>query len=230
MHDSVDPKRPTGSSRASLLVATALFSGVLVAGCGGGSHNLNVASVARTTGSTSKAMSTGATTTPGSSTAASIGAASSGPPTQAALDSDELAFAKCMRSSGVPNFPDPSAGRGFQLAVPAGGPSLPLLKAAQAKCNKLVPDGGLARPGAGLAPSAQALAHWVTVAQCMRRHGVPNFPDPTTTAPSLPLAGGGGGVISDHDGVILVFPHTIDEQSPLFTRAADACGFRLTNH
>jgi hypothetical protein len=66
------------------------------------------------------------------------------------------------------------------------------------------------------------------VAQCMRRHGISNFPDPSATFPSHPPAG--GGVISDRDGVILVFPDTIDEQSPLFTRAAAACGFQLTNH
>jgi hypothetical protein len=62
----------------------------------------------------------------------------------------------------------------------------------------------------------------------MRRHGITNFPDPRTTAPSRPLAG--TGVISDRDGVILVFPHTIDEQSPLFARAAAVCGFQVTNH
>jgi hypothetical protein len=63
----------------------------------------------------------------------------------------------------------------------------------------------------------------------MRRHGVSNFPDPRTSAPPQSSLAGGG-VISDRDGVILVFPHTIDEQSPLFTRAAAACGFQLTNH
>jgi len=69
------------------------------------------------------------------------------------------------------------------------------------------------------------------VAQCMRRHGVHDFPDPTTTVPSNPRAAvGGNGVISDIDGVILVFPGTIDEQSPLFTRAAATCHFPLHNH
>ena len=32
------------------------------------------------------------------------------------------------------------------------------------------------------------------------------------------------------DGVILVFPGTIDEQSPAFTRAAAVCRFPLHNH
>jgi len=41
---------------------------------------------------------------------------------------------------------------------------------------------------------------------------------------------GGNGVISDIDGVILVFLRTIDEQSPAFTRAAAVCRFPLHNH
>jgi hypothetical protein len=61
----------------------------------------------------------------------------------------------------------------------------------------------------------------------MRRNGVPDFPDPTTTVPA-PSAG--IGEISDRDGVILVFPRSLDMQSPLFLRAAASCGFQLTNH
>jgi hypothetical protein len=64
----------------------------------------------------------------------------------------------------------------------------------------------------------------------MRSHGVPNFPDPTISVPpksNLPV---GGGEVSDIEGVILVFPHTIDTQSPVFTRAAAACAFPLHNH
>jgi hypothetical protein len=235
MYDSVPPNRLTRPLRARQLAAAALLSAVLVAGCGGGSGSPTVANVGSPTTSTSSRSddtTTPATsriaTTSQSSTATSNGGASSSPPTQASLEADELAFARCMRANGVPNFPDPSAEGGFKFAVPVGGPSSPVFRAAQSKCNKLLPGGGLAGPGSGPAPSAQALAHWVRVAQCMRRHGVFNFPDPRTTVPSHPPSG--GGVISDRDGVILVFPHTIDEQSALFTRAAAACGFQLTNH
>jgi hypothetical protein len=37
-------------------------------------------------------------------------------------------------------------------------------------------------------------------------------------------------MISDIDGVMLVFPATLDTQSPAFTRAAAACQFPLHNH
>jgi hypothetical protein len=36
--------------------------------------------------------------------------------------------------------------------------------------------------------------------------------------------------VSDRDGVILAFPRGFDDQSSQFTRAAAACGFKLTNH
>ena len=64
----------------------------------------------------------------------------------------------------------------------------------------------------------------------MRQHGVGDFPDPRTSVPSNPFGSGGVGVISDIEGVILIFPSTIDQQSPVFTRAAAACAFPLHNH
>ncbi len=97
------------------------------------------------------------------------------------------------------------AGGGFLFHTGAGvDPSSPAFKAAQAKCKKFLPPG----PGSGSPPSAKTLAHYLTVARCMRQHGVPEFPDPRTTAPSNPRAalGSGGGVISDIEGVIFVFP------------------------
>jgi hypothetical protein len=134
-----------------------------------------------------------------------------------------------MRANGVPDFPDPKPGGGFgAVRFPASGPS-PAFKAAQAKCGKLVP-GFVGPPGPGTQthPSPHALAQMVRVAQCMRRHGIYDFPDPRTSVPSH--LSPGPGVISDIDGVILVFPGTIDEQSRAFTRAAAACAFPLHNH
>jgi hypothetical protein len=86
--------------------------------------------------------------------------------------------------------------------------------------------GGIA-PGTTTRPSTQWLSHMVKVAQCMRVHGVPAFPDPTTTIPQLPA---GGGPISDIEGAVFSFPSSIDEQSPVFTRAVSVCGFPLHNH
>jgi hypothetical protein len=198
-------------TRVNPSVAVLATVAALLAGCGGGSSsNEGVAHLATNTRSS---------TTTGDA-AASPG---SGSPEAAAL-----AFASCMRSGGVPNFPDPKPGGGFLFHTGAGvDPSSPAFKAAQAKCKKLLPPG----PGSGPPPSAQAVAHMLKISQCMRRHGVPEFPDPRTTVPSNPRAAlGGSGVISDIEGVILVFPSTIDQQSPAFTHAATVCAFPLHNH
>lgn len=205
--------------RVNLSAVVLGSAALLVAGCGGGSANPGVAHLSPGTssaGTSSIATSAGATG-PGSGSG-------SGPPEAAAL-----AFAGCMRTNGVPHFPDPQAGGGFLFHTGAGvDPSSPAFRAAQAKCKKFLPPG----PGSGSPPSAMTLAHFLTVARCMRQHGVPEFPDPRTTAPSNPRTalGSGGGVISDIEGVIFVFPETIEPQSPAFTRAAAACAFPLHNH
>lgn len=139
-----------------------------------------------------------------------------------------LAYAECMRSHGVPTFPDPSAGGGF--VIPAGiDSSSPAFQAAQTKCQKLMPGPAGLTPGTTTHPTSQWLAQMIKAAQCMRADGVPNFPDPTTTIPHPDVAGGGG-IVSDIDGAVFSFPHTIDTQSPVFIRAARKCGFPLHNH
>lgn len=65
----------------------------------------------------------------------------------AALTAKLLKFARCMRSHGVPAFPDPSvstAGGGLQIRI--GGPGLdqssPLFRHAMQACRSLLPGGG----------------------------------------------------------------------------------------
>jgi hypothetical protein len=196
-----------GPRRTKLSTLVLASAALLVAGCGAGASNLGVAHL---------------------KTDASSGVGAAGP-SSGSPEAAALAFAGCMRTNGVPDFPDPNAGGGFRFHTGAGvDPSSRAFKEAQAKCKKFLPPG----PGSGPPPSAKTLAHFLTVARCMRVHGVPEFPDPRTTAPSNPLAalGGRGGVISNIEGVIFVFPGRIGEQSPAFTRAAAACAFPLHNH
>ena len=194
----------------------AFLAAITLSGCGA-AKSPSVASVGTTTSSSAA----------GSTNAARTGAL----PSETQLQQDALKFSQCMRANGVPNFPDPQPGGGFLFQAGAGvDPSSPALKAAHAKCQKLMPGGGPPGPGSTTHPSAQWLAHMIKVAECMRRHGVSGFPDPRTSVPSNPFPGGGAGVISDIEGVILVFPSTVDTQSPAFTRAAAACHFPLHNH
>ena len=139
-----------------------------------------------------------------------------------------LRYSECMRSHGVPNFPDPSPGGGFEFSPDSGlSPSSPAVKRAQATCRKYLPVGGDMAPGAQTHPTPQLLAHMASIARCMRRHGVADFPDPRTSIPpTLPA----NGEVSNIQGAVLVFPNSAELQSPVFVRAAAACGFPLRNH
>jgi hypothetical protein len=100
-----------------------------------------------------------------------------------------------MRSHGVPNFPDPDPRGGG--AIPKGdaqhfGVSSSQFQAAQQACQPLLPGGGSLGQQcseAGNCPPAavqQMLTAGRTFAQCMRSHGVPNWPDPTLDSQGLP--------------------------------------------
>jgi hypothetical protein len=131
-----------------------------------------------------------------------------------------LKFADCMRSHGVPNFPDPSAGGGIQMTPGSGiDPQSPAFQAAQNACMKLMPSGG---PAGGHGSESRRLA-LLKLAQCMRRHGISTFPDPTDSPPpSAPPAG--GGLAFGDPGALISVPQSLIE-SPGFKQAGAACGF-----
>jgi hypothetical protein len=57
---------------------------------------------------------------------------------------------------------------------------------------------------------------------CMRRHGISGFPDPTAAAPSN--SDDYGAVVAG-GGYYLAIPKSVDINSPAFGRAAAACNF-----
>jgi len=132
-----------------------------------------------------------------------------------------LKYAACVREHGVPNFPDPNANDGFAIHV---DPSSPAFVAAQATCHKLLPSGGPPARGSATHPSAQALASMLKTSECMRRHGIHEFPDPGSRMPSNPPT---RGVITDMSGVILVFPSALALRSPAFAQAEAACNLGI---
>jgi hypothetical protein len=87
-----------------------------------------------------------------------------------------VAFAHCMRSHGVPTFPDPDSSGVFDgPKLKQVGVSASRVRAAQSACNHLLPNG---IPLAGRITRADQV-YYLRGAACMRRHGVPDFPDPT---------------------------------------------------
>jgi hypothetical protein len=189
-------RRPT-----SLVALSVIVLGV--AACGSGSPS-SVAQIATTVSSAAFATSTvsprpESTTQPGQP---ALSVASPGPTTTATPSSSSpaaspggdtadkyeaaLAYVDCMRSHGVPNFPDPSAGGQVNVDFASGGKDgspasagidrmSPQYISADQTCRHLLP-GGVPTP----AQNQQALAQELKFAQCMRSHGVPNFPDPTS--------------------------------------------------
>jgi hypothetical protein len=143
-------------------------------------------------------------TTSSTAAAGSPGGGESSPGSQA------VAYAACMRSHGVANFPDPKVStNGNEVKVAIGvNPSItgnPQFESAQQACGKLLGDGG---PGSGpnhqITPQEQS--QYLKAAACIRSHGIPNFPDPTFS---------GGGVHIAHQG--------LNESSPVFKAAVQAC-------
>jgi hypothetical protein len=154
---------PAAVLRPATMGAVALTGAALaLAGCGGSSQP-GVAHLSSV----------------GSSTTAQ--AAGGGSSTQGATPQQRLvAFARCMRTHGVPGFPEPVEGH---IVVHKGsglGPGSPQFEAAVSSCRKLVPGAG--PKGAETPAERQHRATGLlSFAQCMRAHGVPNFPDPTSS-------------------------------------------------
>jgi hypothetical protein len=184
--------RPHRARTAAGIVATALPSVLSLAACGGGHSGPAVASE----GSTSAAQPAS-----GSSTSNS----SSSPVRQA------LAFARCMRLHGVSDFPDPNGSGNFPPSVKQISLSNPhQFQGARTACSDLLPNGG---NGPTPAQWQQILGTMVEFAQCMRHHGVPNWPDPTYDSHGRP-----------------VFNINVDPNSPAFTGEIHACRHLLVNY
>ena len=129
-----------------------------------------------------------------------------------------VAFSRCIRSHGVPNFADPKvSGQTVRMGSPRTIES-PAFQAAVHSCQRLLPKGA---PGPE-ASSAQAQARMLGVSACMRKHGISGFPDPSTSPPSNPA---GNGAIIGSGGYFLAIPKSINTSSPAFKQAAAACNF-----
>ena len=104
--------------------------------------------------------------------AAACGGANPGHSAGSTHVSQALAFARCMRAHGVPRFPDPDPQGNFPSF--STGVSKQTSSAANDTCQHLISSGGSATPQ----QLQQKLEFGVKVAECLRAHGYPNFPDP----------------------------------------------------
>jgi hypothetical protein len=189
--------------RASVVLG-AVVAAALLAGCGGTSQG---ASTRTNTPQAASATAARSRTANSSTTSFTTSKTSAKPPTEPSM----LAFAKCMRAHGVPNFPDPKP-RGqiptthTTQPAPGGGftadPNSPVYQTASNDCRSLAD----ASPVTQGEPN-QIMASQLKFAVCMRAHSVPNFPDPTSTGEI-----GNDGAISG-----------VNQNSPAFQRAEQTC-------
>lgn len=113
-----------------------------------------------------------------------------------------LAYSECMRAHDVVNFPDPNASG--NISVNGLNMDSSTFKAADNTCNHLLPGGG----GNNAAAQQRAINQWLKIAQCMRAHGMPNYPDPKVSGGSIVIGLSNAG---------------INVNSPQFKAAEHAC-------
>jgi hypothetical protein len=186
-----NPGRRRRLPRAALTAGAVLALGIAVGGCGGGSSSSGVAHLSTGT-SVSTTDDSGNPSTPESS---------------AGTQQKMVAYAQCMRTHGVPNFPDPTSSGAIskEAAIRAfRALSNSQVLAAQTACEHLQPGGG--EPNR--AQIAQHLSDLLAFARCIRTHGVPSFPDPTS-----------GGELTHQ----MLASAGIDVHQPAVLQAADAC-------
>lgn len=120
------------------------------------------------------------------------------------VNSQAVAFSRCLRAHGIPDFPDPtSRGEVPKVTPQQVGVSESRFRAAQTACASLRQPAQAQQP--------QIMAGMVNFARCMRAHGIPNWPDPSTDRTGQP--------VFDISG--------INPDSPRVSNTADACAHLL---
>jgi hypothetical protein len=190
----------TPATLRSLLLPAAMLLTLALAGCGG-SSSPGVAHVGAASASSPSGGSSGGT--PESNE------------TSAAAQQKMVKFAECMRTHGEPEFPEPTEGH---IAIHnqnghGPDPESSQFKAAEKACSKYAPSKVAPSP----AQQAKMQESALKFSECMRHHGVPNFPDPKFSS------GGGGVRVTLKAGGA----GGLDPSSPQFQAAQKACQSNL---
>jgi len=128
--------------------------------------------------------------------------------------SSALAYANCMRSHGVPDFPDPNGKGEFRIqAVQVNNgvttrdltASSPAFQAAERVCGSF----GSAGRQVTAAQEKQEFQKTLKAAECMRANGIPNYPDPKFID---------GSIYGNYNPSLNINP-----SSPAFLHAATKC-------
>lgn len=137
----------------------------------------------------------------GPSSAGSGGSSDAG----GAANSRGVAYSRCVRSHGVPDFPDP----GSDGQIPKEAVVRALRKVGDSRAEAATNACANLNPAGRGSPTLTAgeQRDYLRAAACMRSHGINGFPDPTFPGGRLSLS----------------IPSSIDTTSPRYTRAARTC-------
>lgn len=128
-------------------------------------------------------------------------------PTVSQSQSAALAFSECMRSHGVANFPNPGSNGQLSISAQEGNINSPQFQSALTACRSL-------EKGVPLKQDMGGQATLLKYAQCMRSHGISDFPDPSAT---------GGYMINPSK------ESDMNPTNPVFQRAQSACYHYLSS-
>jgi hypothetical protein len=175
--------------------------GVIALGaCGGGSSGPKVASAG---GQSASATGTGNTS-------------------KANVAKIATEYAQCARKNGMPNLPDPTIGDNGRPDFGGSGAGNAFRSAPDSVRQKVrtACRSILAKLPPPPPPTASELAARLKFAQCVRKNGVPNFPDPDPNGGRFFGGGGGGGGGNGNGGASSGRPRFDD---PAFQKARQAC-------
>ena len=190
--------------RALPIAAALVALGVIAAACGG-SPSASVANLGSSSTMTTPSANTGSSSRGGGGgTAGNSGRSTIG------LGGINVEFAQCMRTHGVANFPDPN-GQG-QVQFSGVNPTSPSFEAAQRACAKYSPGGG--KPPSA-AQQQQAVANALKFSECMRSHGITDFPDPQVSS--------SGGHVGIRISIKVGPGSNLNPNNPQFQAAQKAC-------
>ena len=127
-----------------------------------------------------------------------------------------VAYAHCMRTHGVPSFPDPTPVGGIPKdEIPTNNPHVP---AASGECQHLAPAG--LGPQQATEPTHTRVQDGLSFARCMRTRGFAKFPDPTRQGQLTPAMVTAAGVDLHQPSLLRAGLACVPASHGLLTRAA----------
>jgi hypothetical protein len=200
-----DPPRCRARPRRADVLAVTAGIVLLMAACGGAASSTADSSSIGASSTTGAASSTADSSNTTAGSAGSGGLSNTGGST---LGQQDLAFAQCMRSDGVTDFPDPGSDGQFPT-ISAQMEDSPQFGTGFNACKHLLPAGGVSK-------AQQDGPQLLKFAQCMHAHGVPTYPE--QPGPTNPYS-----VLEPNRAVNALQEAGVNPNSPVVQAALQVC-------